>query len=77
MKPNTGQSEQSMDGSGAGGDTVRRLSTDECGRMIAHLAEHPKRDTLHPFMLRFYGWTYRVAPTVVRWVVRRTGKRRP
>lgn len=52
--------------------TIRRLSLDECGQMIARLAEHPKRDTLHPAMLRFYAWSYRVAPALVRYVVRRT-----
>jgi uncharacterized protein len=55
--------------------TIRRLSKDECGRMIAELAEHPRRDVLYPFMLRFYSWLYRIAPTPVRWVVRHTGKR--
>jgi short-subunit dehydrogenase len=55
--------------------TIRRLSKDECGRMIAELAEHPRRDVLYPFMLRFYSWLYRIAPTPVRWAVRHTGKR--
>lgn len=57
--------------------TVRTLSTDECGRVIARLAEHPRRELLYPFMLRFYGWNYRVAPALVLWLLRHTGAKRP
>jgi NAD(P)-dependent dehydrogenase (short-subunit alcohol dehydrogenase family) len=56
--------------------TVRTLSTDECGRVIAQLAEHPRRELLYPFMLRFYGWNYRVAPALVLWLLRSTGAKR-
>jgi short-subunit dehydrogenase len=56
--------------------TVRTLSTDECGRVIAHLAERPRRELLYPFMLRIYGWTYRLMPGVVRWLLRFTGAKR-
>jgi len=55
---------------------VRTLSTDECGRVIARLAEHPKRELLYPFMLRFYGWNYRIAPVLVRWLLRFTSAKR-
>jgi short-subunit dehydrogenase len=57
-------------------NTVRTLSTDECGRVIAQLAEHPKRELLYPFMLRFYGWNYRAAPALVLWLLRLTGAKR-
>jgi uncharacterized protein len=56
--------------------TVRTLSTDECGRVIAQLAEHPQRNLLYPFMLRFYGWSYRVAPGLVLWLLRLGGAQR-
>jgi NAD(P)-dependent dehydrogenase (short-subunit alcohol dehydrogenase family) len=56
--------------------TIRTLSTDECGRVIALLAEKPKRELLHPFTLRFYGWNSRVTPGLVRWLLRITGARR-
>ena len=56
--------------------TIRTLSTDECGRMIAQLAEHPRRELWYPFVLRFYGWNYRVAPPLVRWLLRLTGAKR-
>ena len=56
--------------------TVRNLSTDECGRVIAQLAENPRREVLHPFMLRFFGWNYRVAPALVLWLLRLTGAKR-
>lgn len=38
--------------------TVRTLSTAECGVVIADVARHPRRETIHPFMLRFYRWSY-------------------
>ncbi len=56
--------------------TVRTLSTDECGRVIAQLAEKPRRELLYPFMLRLYGWNYRVAPCLVLWLLRVTGAKR-
>jgi short-subunit dehydrogenase len=56
--------------------TIRTLSTEECGRVIAQLADHPKRELLYPFMLRFYGWSYRVAPAFVLWLLRFTGAKR-
>ena len=55
---------------------VRTLSTDECGRVIAQLAENPRRELLHPFMLRLFGWTYRIAPALVLWLLRLTGAKR-
>lgn len=56
--------------------TIRTLSTDECGRVIARLAERPRRELLHPFMLRLYGWSYRLAPPLVLWLLRLTGAKR-
>jgi short-subunit dehydrogenase len=57
-------------------DTVRTLSTDECGRVLARLAEQPRRELIYPFMLRFYAWNYRLVPALVRWVVRVTSVKR-
>ncbi len=56
--------------------TVRTLTTDECGRVIARLVERPRSELLHPFMLRLYGWTYRVAPALVLGLLRATSARR-
>lgn len=56
--------------------TVRILSTDECGRLIAQLAENPKRERMHPFALRLYASVHRVAPGLVLWLLRRTGAKR-
>jgi len=56
--------------------TIRTLSTDECGRLIAKLAKAPKREVLHPFMLKFYYWNYLVLPGVIMWVLRITGDKR-
>ena len=56
--------------------TIRTISTDECGRVIARLAKHPQRELLYPFMLRVYGWNYRVAPALCLWLLRLTGAKR-
>ena len=56
--------------------TVRTLSTDECGRVIADLAEKPRAELLHPLMLRVYGWTFRLTPGLVLWLLRVTGAKR-
>jgi uncharacterized protein len=56
--------------------TIRKLTTDECGRLIARLAAKPRRDVFAPFLLRVYSWNNRLAPSLVRWLVRITGARR-
>jgi uncharacterized protein len=56
--------------------TIRKLTSDECGRLIARLAAKPRRDVFAPFMLRLYAWSNRLAPSLVRWLVRITGARR-
>jgi NAD(P)-dependent dehydrogenase (short-subunit alcohol dehydrogenase family) len=56
--------------------TIRTLSTDECGRVIAQLAEEPRREVLHPTLLRLYGWTFRVTPGLLLWLLRVSGAKR-
>ena len=56
--------------------TIRTLSTDECGRVIADLAEKPRPELLHPPMLRAQGWMYRLTPGLVLWLLRATGAKR-
>jgi short-subunit dehydrogenase len=56
--------------------TVRTLSAEECGTILADVAERPRRQCIYPFMLRFYHWTYLVAPWLSRWLTRVTGARR-
>jgi short-subunit dehydrogenase len=56
--------------------TIRTLSADECGRIIADLAEKPRPEVLHPLALRLYGWSFRVTPGLVRWLLRLTGAKR-
>lgn len=56
--------------------TIRKLTTDECGRLIARVAARPRRDVFAPFLLRVYAWNNRLAPSFVRWLVRITGARR-
>jgi len=49
--------------------TIRTLTTDECGGVIAKLASAPRREVIHPFMLQLYAWSYRIMPGLVRLVV--------
>jgi NADP-dependent 3-hydroxy acid dehydrogenase YdfG len=56
--------------------TVRTLSTDECGRTIANLADRPRAQVIRPFMMRLYYWNHLILPGVVRWLLRITGRRR-
>lgn len=49
---------------------VRTLSTEECGHVIARLAERPRRESVHPFMLKLIRWTHHVCPALVRWSLR-------
>jgi NAD(P)-dependent dehydrogenase (short-subunit alcohol dehydrogenase family) len=55
---------------------IRRLSPKECGRVITELAEHPRRQRVHPLMLRLFHWTTLAFPWLTRWLVRITGARR-
>ena len=34
----------------------------ECAKILARLARHPRKQVVYPFMMRFYYWTYLVAP---------------
>ncbi len=56
--------------------TIRTLSPVECGRVIAGVVTRPRRETIYPFMLRVYYWNNRLAPSLVRWLLRVTGARR-
>ncbi len=56
--------------------TIRTLSTTECGHKIADIALRPKRETIHPFMLRFYRWSGYFMPAFVLWLIRVTGSKR-
>lgn len=50
--------------------TIRTLTTDECGRVIAKLAFAPRREVIHPMMLRLYVWSHRFTPGLVRLLLR-------
>ena len=55
---------------------VRTLGADECGRLIARLAERPSREVIHPAMLRLFALTHRVAPGLVALAGRAGARRR-
>jgi len=56
--------------------SIRTLAPAECGRILADVAERPRRQGVYPFMLHFYYWSYLVAPWLSRWLMRVTGARR-
>jgi len=53
--------------------TVRTLTPEECATILAKLAHNPRKQVIHPFMMRLYYWTYLVAPWLVRALLRWTG----
>ena len=55
---------------------IRTLSPEECGRVIARVAGHPRRQTLYPFMLKLFYWNTLILPGLTRWLVRITGAKR-
>jgi short-subunit dehydrogenase len=55
---------------------IRTLTTDECGRVIARLAERPRRELIHPLMLRLFAMTHRFAPGLVAMAGRAGARRR-
>ena len=57
--------------------TIRTISPEECARVISRVANRPRRQVVYPFMLRFYYWNHAVFPWATRWLMRRTGARRP
>ncbi len=55
---------------------IRTLSPEECGRVVAGLAERPRRQTIYPFMLKVFYWNLNILPGLTRWLVRITGAKR-
>ena len=70
---NNPESEEAMPGVSK---LVRNLSTDECGRLIAKLTRRPKREVVHPGLLYAFSLVNRVTPSLVRYLLRTTGKKR-
>jgi len=56
--------------------TVRTLSPEECARVIVRSGRRPRRQVVHPFMLRLYYWSYNVFPWLTRWLLRTTAAER-
>jgi len=55
--------------------TVRTLTPEDCAKIIARLARRPRRDSIYPFMMRVYYWSYLLFPRMVRALLRLTGYR--
>jgi len=56
--------------------TIPTLSTTQCARLIAGVAESPRRQVIHPFMLRLYYWNHLVTPWLTSFLLRATGAKR-
>jgi hypothetical protein len=54
---------------------VPLLSPEECAEVIVRTVDHPRRDVIHPFMLRAFYWMNAVVPGLVRELAIRTGRR--
>jgi len=53
--------------------TLRTLTPDECGRVLARTVERPRREAVHPAILAAYVVLSRIAPGPMRWLLRRGG----
>lgn len=56
--------------SGIGAEASRQLS------VLGYRVILVKRELLYPFLLRVYGWSHRVTPAFVLWLLRVTGQQR-
>jgi len=56
--------------------TIPTLSTTQCARLIAGVAESPRRQVIHPFILRLYYWNHLVTPWLTSFLLRATGAKR-
>jgi NADP-dependent 3-hydroxy acid dehydrogenase YdfG len=56
--------------------TIPTLTTTKCARLIADVAESPRRQVIHPFMLRLYYWSHLVTPWLTSFLLRATGAKR-
>lgn len=54
--------------------TIRTISVAECARVIASVAEKPRRQVIYPTMLRIFYWSFLVMPWLTRWLLRATAR---
>lgn len=53
--------------------TVRTLTPDECAKIIARVIRRPRRQSVYPFMMRLYYWSYLIFPWITHALLRLTG----
>lgn len=53
--------------------TVRTLTPEDCAKIIAKVIRRPRRQSVYPFMMRLYYWSYLIFPWFTRWLLRLTG----
>lgn len=55
--------------------TVRTLTPEDSAKIIARVIRRPRRESVYPFMMRLYYWSYLVFPWMTRALLRLTGYR--
>lgn len=55
--------------------TVRTLTPEDCAKIIERVVRRPRPrpQSIYPFMMRFYYWSYLIFPGFVRYLLRLTG----
>ena len=53
--------------------TVRTLTPEDCAQIISRVVRRPRRESVYPFMMRVYYWSYLLCPWLVRALLRLTG----
>lgn len=51
------------------------LTPEECAEVILRVVRRPRREVIHPFLLRVFYWAGTIAPPLVRWLGTATGRR--
>ncbi len=54
--------------------TIRTISVAECARVIASVAQRPRRQVIYPTMLKMFYWSFLALPQLTRWLLRATAK---
>ena len=55
---------------------IRTLTPEECAKVISGVVKRPRRQIVHPLMLKIYAWNYYLFPWITRWLMRSTGVKR-
>jgi len=59
------------------GGWIPTTAPERCAEVLLGVARRPRRVVFHPFQLRLMWWLANSAPAPTRWLIARTGRRRP